>query len=273
MSNKKSGGGKEEISAGGERMKSGGNHNRWQGTVRGVRAWHIQMDLLDDLPFTTASAIKSASTSGPVDFLLPLLLNLSMLYSLYKGTAGEGTLIPGLALHCFPSDQTDGRGHVFIEMKMFQLLITEATGKKKKINSHFNGNHLSRRLCRLVSSDSKFNLKKVRGWTKRTTAAWSGKRGTLECTYAACVSPMSPRQTDKWTFPFGFCFFNWSQESRKGSGAPRAGEATRKYLVKGSCASMLVEDSFLWSLTFKLEVLQFKKKPKKQYHQLQVSPV
>lgn len=90
------------------------------------------MDLLDDLPFATASAIKSASTSGPVDFLLPLLLNLSMLYSLYKGRAGGGALTPGLPLHCFPSDQTDGRGHVFIEMKMFQLLITEATGGKKK---------------------------------------------------------------------------------------------------------------------------------------------
>lgn len=51
-----------------------------------------------------------------------------MLYNLYKGRAGGRAL----TLHCFPSDQTDGRGHVFIEMKMFQLLITEATGEKKK---------------------------------------------------------------------------------------------------------------------------------------------
>lgn len=42
-------------------------------------------------------------------------------------------LIPSLPLHSFPSEQTDGRGHIFIEIKMFQLLITEATGKKKSI--------------------------------------------------------------------------------------------------------------------------------------------
>lgn len=53
-------------------------------------------------------------------------------------------------------------------MKMFQPLIIEATGEEKKINSHFNGKHLSLRSCRLVKFDSKFNVKRDRTQQGRT---------------------------------------------------------------------------------------------------------
>lgn len=51
------------------------------------------------------------------------------------------------------------------------------------------------------------------------------------------------------------CFIDHLRGQR-GLRAPQASGDSRKYSVKGNCVSILVEDLFLCSLTFKLESVQ-----------------
>lgn len=145
----------------------------------------------------------------------------------------------------------------FIQMKMFQPLITEATGKKK-INSHFTEKHLSLHSRQLVRFDSKFNMKSDEseqgGTFYKVQQQPTVKEGRVR-NNAWCLWWEAGAEGGGQVIEHSHCFIDHVRGQR-GIRAPQASGDSRKYSVKGNRVSILVEDLCLCSLTFKLESVQ-----------------